>query len=300
MTSDIKPPIRDEAIAPPELVGRPLRWRMWTRGAALLLLLGAGWVAGIKTHESVDVAQLSTSVVTNVAGIRAYLDKSASGLVTWMREQIPDGAITPDEHRSTLAERAALSAGAADNVERINLELSQLRASSEAAFETLRGTTDRLESAVDSSQQRLLVKLDDLSDRLKTLERNQPPAAGPVLTKLEQLDERLDRIERSAAVALRPTQPPAVADSTTPAAESKTPVRASAPAEKSEAPAEAKKIAGWFVREVINGTAILQGPGGVVGASTGQVVPGLGRVQSIARQSGRWVVATNKGLITTR
>jgi hypothetical protein len=82
MTSDIKPPIRDEAIAPPELVGRPLRWRMWTRGAALLLLLGAGWVAGIKTHESVDVAQLSTSVVTNVAGIRAYLDKSASGLVT--------------------------------------------------------------------------------------------------------------------------------------------------------------------------------------------------------------------------
>ena len=297
MTSDIKSPIRDEASAPPELVGRPLRWRMLTRGAALLLLLGAGWVAGIKTHETVDVAQLSTSVVTNVAGIRAYLDKSASGLVTWLRA---DWASTPDEHRSTVAERAALSAGAADNVDRINLELSQLRASSEAAFETLRGTTDRLESAVDSSQQRLLVKLDDLSDRLKTLERNQPPAAGPVLTKLEQLDERLDRIERSAAVALRPTQPPAVADSTTPAAEPKTSVRASAPAEKSEAPAEAKKIAGWFVREVINGTAILQGPGGVVGASTGQVVPGLGRVQSIARQSGRWVVATNKGLITTR
>src|SRR5829696_5273517 len=182
MTSDIKPPIRDEAIAPPELVGRAPRWRMLTRGAALLLLLGAGWVAGIKTHESVDVAELSTSVVTNVAGIRAYLDKTASGLVTWLRA---DGASTPDEHRSTVAERAALSAGAADNVDRINLELSQLRALSEAAFETLRGTTDRLESAVDSSQQRLLVKLDDLSDRLKTLERNQPPAAGPVLTKLD-------------------------------------------------------------------------------------------------------------------
>jgi hypothetical protein len=297
MTSDINPPIRDEAIAPPELIGRAPRWRMLRQGAALLLLLGAGWVAGIKTHESVDVAELSTSVVTNVAAIRAYLDKTASGLVTWLRA---DGASTPDEHRSTVAERAALSAGAADNVGRMNLELSQLRSSSEAAFETLRVTTDRLESAVDSSQQRLLVKLDDLSDRLKTLEHNQPPAAGPVLTKLEQLDERLDRIERSAAVALRPTQPPAVANSTTPAAEPTTPVRASAPPEKSEAPAEAKKIAGWFVREVINGTAILQGPGRVVGASIGQVVPGLGRVQSIARQSGRWVVATNKGLITTR
>jgi hypothetical protein len=54
------------------------------------------------------------------------------------------------------------------------------------------------------------------------------------------------------------------------------------------------------VREVIDGVAILQGRRGVIEVSVGDVVPGAGRVQSIARQGGRWVVATNTGVITAR
>ena len=51
---------------------------------------------------------------------------------------------------------------------------------------------------------------------------------------------------------------------------------------------------------VINGKAILQGPAGIIGVSTGDLVPGVGRVQSIARLGGRWTVATNKGVISAR
>ena len=302
MTSDIKPPKMEEAIAPLELTGRAPRWRIWARGVALLLVLCAGWVAGVKTYELVDVAQLSTAVATNVAAIRTHLAESGSKLVAWLQ----DRGITAEEHGSALVERAAIAPGAVGNVDGISLELSQLRSSSEAATEALRGATDRLTSAVDNNQQRLWDKLEDLGNRLNNLERSGGLLAGPVLAKLEQLDERLDRIERSA-MALRVNQPPALASSSTPAAEPKAAqVQALAPtpepksSEKSQAPAETKKIAGWVVREVINGTAILQGPKGVVGVSAGDVVPGLGRVQSIARQSGRWIVATNKGLITTR
>jgi hypothetical protein len=69
---------------------------------------------------------------------------------------------------------------------------------------------------------------------------------------------------------------------------------------KLQVPIETKKIPNWVVREVLNGKAILQGPAGIIGVSTGDLVPGVGRVQSIARQGGRWTVATNKGVISAR
>jgi hypothetical protein len=306
MTSDIKPPNMEEAIAPLEPTVRAPRWRILGRGVALLLVLCAGWVAGVKTHASVDVAQLSTAVATNVSAIQTHLATSGSKLVGWLQDRMSHRGTTAEEHGSALVERAAVGPGAVGNVDGIRLELSHLRSSSEAATEGLGGATDRLASAVDNNQQRLWDKLEDLGNRLNNLERSGGLQAVPVLTKLEQLDERLDRIERSAMV-LRATQPLALASSSTPAAEPKAaqvqplvPTPEPKSSEKLQAPAETKKIAGWVVREVINGTAILQGPKGVVGVSAGDVVPGLGRVQSIARQSGRWIVATNKGLITTR
>jgi len=59
-------------------------------------------------------------------------------------------------------------------------------------------------------------------------------------------------------------------------------------------------IEGWTVREVRNGTAILEGPNGVWRATTGETVPGVGRVDSVVRWGDRWIVATSRGLITTQ
>jgi hypothetical protein len=56
----------------------------------------------------------------------------------------------------------------------------------------------------------------------------------------------------------------------------------------------------WRVREVLNGTALLQGPTGLLGVTRGQLVPGVGRVESILRKGTGWVVATSKGVITSR
>jgi hypothetical protein len=58
-------------------------------------------------------------------------------------------------------------------------------------------------------------------------------------------------------------------------------------------------IDGWTVREVIGGTAVLQGPDGIWRAKTGDTVPGVGRVDSIVRWGNRWIVATSRGLIST-
>ena len=59
-------------------------------------------------------------------------------------------------------------------------------------------------------------------------------------------------------------------------------------------------IDGWAVREVANGTAVLQGPNGVWKAARGDTVPGLGTVDSVVLWGSRWIVSTSRGLITTR
>jgi hypothetical protein len=59
-------------------------------------------------------------------------------------------------------------------------------------------------------------------------------------------------------------------------------------------------IAGWTARTVDGKTAVLEGPGGVWKAAAGDTVPGVGRVHSIVRWGNYWIVATSKGLITTR
>ncbi|WP_375776960.1 hypothetical protein ACE103_36600 [Bradyrhizobium sp. ma5] len=78
------------------------------------------------------------------------------------------------------------------------------------------------------------------------------------------------------AMALGPKQPPATPPETRPST-----------------------IPGWSVVEVRDGTAVLEGPEGVKMAARGDVVPGLGRVNSIVRWGNRWIVATASGLVAT-
>jgi hypothetical protein len=58
-------------------------------------------------------------------------------------------------------------------------------------------------------------------------------------------------------------------------------------------------IPGWIVREVADGRAVVQGPNGIWRVGRGDVLPGAGRVDSIVRWGHRWIVATNRGLIST-
>jgi hypothetical protein len=59
-------------------------------------------------------------------------------------------------------------------------------------------------------------------------------------------------------------------------------------------------IEGWTIREVSGGMAVLEGPNGVWNATRGDTVPGLGKIDSIVRWGNRWIVATSRGLISTR
>jgi hypothetical protein len=61
----------------------------------------------------------------------------------------------------------------------------------------------------------------------------------------------------------------------------------------------AKSIKDWTLREVANGTAVLQGPSGILKVTTGDAVAGLGKVTAIVRWGKGWVVATSAGYCTS-
>jgi len=58
-------------------------------------------------------------------------------------------------------------------------------------------------------------------------------------------------------------------------------------------------IEGWTVRDVSGSIAALEGPDGTWRAARGDIVPGLGRVESIVRWGNYWVVSTSRGLVAS-
>jgi hypothetical protein len=56
----------------------------------------------------------------------------------------------------------------------------------------------------------------------------------------------------------------------------------------------------WAVREVQNGRALVESRfGGIFDVGAGSILPGVGRVDSIKRQDGQWLVLTARGTITS-
>lgn len=56
----------------------------------------------------------------------------------------------------------------------------------------------------------------------------------------------------------------------------------------------------WVLREVGDGGATIEGRQGIFEVFAGDPLPGVGRIDAIRRQDGRWVVVTSRGLIVAR
>src|SRR5215208_893777 len=126
MTSDIKAPTQGEAIARPEATGSIRGWRVLASTGALVLMLVAGWVAGVKTHETIDVARSSTAW-KQVATLADFVQSAGAHMLTGVRN-LANWSTPP-----SLAMESGTTAVAEADVERITLKIDQVRASSEAA-----------------------------------------------------------------------------------------------------------------------------------------------------------------------
>jgi hypothetical protein len=126
--------------------------------------------------------------------------------------------------------------------------------------------------------------------------RPQLGAAAPAMTTGSISNPPSLRMKRMERVARLPTTTPNAA---TPAPNQEIPQRngysRSLPAPETR-PATIK---GWTIQDIVDGGAVLQGRGGVRRVVRGDVVPELGRIESIVKWGSRWIVATSSGLIST-
>lgn len=164
----------------------------------------------------------------------------------------------------------------------------------EATIKQLESEIASLKIGVDRSARNDASRFAKVNDRLDKIEKAQADSAA----RLTKLHETLDKPHSAAA----PAAPPAPAAVTAAAnVTGSIPVAEPVPL-PSPKPGIARlpTVQGWVLHDVMDGIALIEGRSGVFEVRSGDPVPGLGRVDAIRKQDGRWVVVTSRGLIGAR
>ncbi len=154
-----------------------------------------------------------------------------------------------------------------------------------------------LKANVEHGSKTGLSQFNRTNDRLDKLEKAQ---AEP-LAKIAKLSETLDKLraapaQAAAAAPARETTGSIAPTQVATAAAAPAPVAAAPKTEVGRLPT----IEGWRLRNAGNGGALIEGRDGLYEVYPGDPIPGVGRVDAIRRQDGRWVVVTSRGLIVGR
>jgi hypothetical protein len=134
----------------------------------------------------------------------------------------------------------------------------------QGAMASLRNELSAIKSSVENSNRDVNAQLAKFTEQLEKRTSAQPSAQAPA---------------RSPADVTASVRPQALATPSAP---------------------RPRVIEGWALRRVSRGTAIIQGHEGAIEVVAGDIVPGIGRIESIRRLDGRWVVLTHGGMITAQ
>jgi hypothetical protein len=151
------------------------------------------------------------------------------------------------------------------------------------------------ETAVAPEPPALQSTLAQLQSEVSALKASVDATGRTTGAQYSKLVERFDRVERAQSGANKTDAalPKETTGSVSP------PAAAAVPLPPALVPAPVI-VPGWAVRDVYRGVAMLQSRvGAMVEVEAGDVLPGLGRIEAIRRQDGRWVVMTSKGMITS-
>jgi hypothetical protein len=153
-----------------------------------------------------------------------------------------------------------------------------------------------LKASVEHTSKLGMSQFSKTSDRLDKVEKAQAEPAA----KLARLSDAVDKLRAAPqAVAAVPAAAKEVTGSIAPPATSAIAAPVPLPVPKPEI-ARLPTVEGWVLRDVANGVALIEGRQGIFEVYAGDPVPGLGRVDAIRKQDGRWVVVTSKGLVIAR
>ena len=147
-----------------------------------------------------------------------------------------------------------------------------------------------LKAGVELTSKAGVSQFNKTSDRLDKVEKAQAEPAA----KLARLSEAVEKLRAAPAPAVT-----AASAASRDITGTVTPPATAVAVPKPEV-ARLPTVEGWVLRDVENGSALIEGRQGVFEVYAGDPVPGLGRVDAIRKQDGKWVVVTSKGLIVSR
>jgi hypothetical protein len=173
----------------------------------------------------------------------------------------------------------------------------------EASLSRIDADIQALKTGLDHTTKLGMSQFSKTSERLDKLERVQADPAA----KLAKLSEAVDKLRAAPAVAPAAAAASAASKETTGSIAPAQQATAAPAVSKTEAKVDTKTEVGrlptledWVLRDVAYGGALIDGRRGTYEVYAGDTVPGLGRVDAIRRQDGRWVVVTSRGLIVAR
>jgi hypothetical protein len=126
-----------------------------------------------------------------------------------------------------------------------------------------------------------LADLSALKMDLDTATRSTTSQFGKIADRLDRLDARTGMTDTTGSIAPLPGAP-------------------SVPAAADMPKLTDRILQDWVVQDVQNGRALVESRyGGVFEVGTGSMLPGVGRVDTIKREDGQWLVVTARGTITS-
>jgi hypothetical protein len=144
----------------------------------------------------------------------------------------------------------------------------------------------------DKAMQQSIAKL---GKEITTLKASLEQANKSAHTQIAKITERLEHGAADITGSISAPQ-------TVPAAPPPLPTPRPAPriaAMESQASARVPVVADWTIHDTRNGYVFVESHGEIYQVQLGAPLPGLGPVQSVKRQDGRWVVLTPKGVIVS-
>ncbi len=191
-------------------------------------------------------------------------------------------------------------------------ETADAAAPNVATLETSVGRIDAdvmaLKAGLERTSNAGLTQFNKAGDRIERIEKGQAEAAA----KLAKLGDGVDKLRAAGSAAATPvataTPKDVTGTVTTPAGAQAPPMPQlhAPPATTTAGNAPTNEVGrlptveSWVLRDASRGSALIEGRGGLYEVLVGDPVPGLGRVDAIRKQDGRWVVVTSKGLIVAR
>lgn len=135
-----------------------------------------------------------------------------------------------------------------------------------------------------------------LGKEITTLRANLEQANKSAHSEFAKISEKLQHAASEVTGSISPPQTTAAIVS--PPLPSPRPLPRVAAAE-AQGPAHLPVVAGWAIHDTRGGYVYVENRGEIYQVQLGAPLPGLGPVQSVKRQDGRWVVTTPKGIIVS-